>query len=174
MKVSSLKVVTPAQDYGLLVDKQTQTLSVFADGVRVATLKVSTGDPALRFDTEAGSYLTCYRLAAFNTGRYRYEYPIRINGGTLIHSVGWVNEDGVHSFVKENLELGSKASHGCIRVERTTEGGCNAWWLWTHLRWNTRVIVMDDPAQRAAYNAANGITNRDDMPYTGTGTNGWD
>ena len=174
VKVSDLKVVTPAQDYGLLIDKQTQTMVIFANGERVAELKVSTGNPALKYETEAGSYLTCNRLASFRTGSYRYEFPFRINGATLIHSVGWLEHNSFRSFENENARLGTKASHGCVRVERTTEGGYNAWWLWTHLRWNTRVIIMDDPVQRAEYNASAGKTGRDDMPYTGAGTNGWD
>ena len=58
-------------------------------------------------------------------------------------------------------------------MERDTEGGVNAWWMWTHLRWSTRVIVMDDPQVRAAYYAEYGV-DRADMPYTGAGTNSWD
>ena len=169
-----LKVVTPAQDYGLLVDKQTQTLTVFHEGKRVATMKISTGDPSKKHNTEAGSYLTCSRVSPFRTAGYKYEYAIRINGATLIHSVGWKDKDGYHSFAAENKKLGTKASHGCIRVERTTEGGYNAWWLWTHLRWNTRVIVMDDPVERAEYNSSAGSEDWADMPYTGEGTNSWD
>ena len=45
--------------------------------------------------------------------------------------------------------LGTKASHACIRIQQTpSEKGINAYWLWTHLPYHTRVIVMDDPEQR--------------------------
>ena len=47
--------------------------------------------------------------------------------------------------------LGAKASHGCVRVARTSgEGGINAFWLWTHLGHNTKVLVLDDPEERHA------------------------
>ena len=174
VRVSELKAVTPAQDYGLLIDKQTQTLSLFGNGQRLASIRVSTGSTAKKYETEAGSYLTCTRLGSFSTGSYHYEYPIRINGATLIHSVGWLEHNRFRSFERENALLGTKASHGCVRMERTTEGGYNTWWMWTHLRWNTRVIIMDDPVQRSADNAAAHRTDRDDMPYTGSGTNSWD
>ena len=43
--------------------------------------------------------------------------------------------------------LGTKASHGCIRMDpRTTEenGGINAWWVWTHLGHDTKIIVTPE------------------------------
>ena len=175
--VSKLKTVLPAQDYGLLVDKREQTMTIFEHGKRIASLRVSTGKAqsmkSIKRETEAGSYLTVTRLTPFTTDGYRYEYVIRINQNNLIHSIGYNNVNKQHSFADESATLGEKASHGCIRVERDTEGGINAWWLWTHLRWNTRVIVMDDPQERAADYAAYGV-DREDMPYTGTGTNSWD
>ncbi len=43
--------------------------------------------------------------------------------------------------------LGHKASHGCIRMDpRVTEecNGINAWWVWTHLGRDTKVLVTED------------------------------
>ena len=43
--------------------------------------------------------------------------------------------------------LGSKASHGCIRVDpRITEAGngINSWWIWTHLPHDTKIIITPE------------------------------
>lgn len=175
---SGLTVVLPAQDYGLLVDKQTQTLTLFDHGKRAGTVRVSTGLQVSREtvdqETQAGSYLTVSRLADFSNGGFSYDYPIRYNGANLIHSLGFKGKNGKRDYSIETALLGQRASHGCIRVEHFTDGSpLNAWWLWTHLRWNTRVIILDNPADRAESWRTYG-NGREDMPYTGTGTNSWD
>ena len=42
--------------------------------------------------------------------------------------------------------LGEKASHGCVRVSPFASADCpvNMYWLWTHLPYHTRVIILDD------------------------------
>ena len=42
--------------------------------------------------------------------------------------------------------LGTMASHGCIRVDaRVTEesGGINAWWIWTHMGHDCKIIITE-------------------------------
>lgn len=88
-----LTVVTPAQDYGILIDKQEQTLTLFDHGKRAGTIRVSTGKPiskaTLKRETEAGSYLTVTRTGSFATDGFHYDYPIRYNGANLLHTLGW-------------------------------------------------------------------------------------
>ena len=43
--------------------------------------------------------------------------------------------------------LGEKASHGCIRLDIRASGkngGLNAWWVWTHLGRDTKIIVTPE------------------------------
>ena len=51
--VSHLKVVEPNPEYGLLVDKTNQTMTVFRNGERIETLLVSTGRMAGRTVAES-------------------------------------------------------------------------------------------------------------------------
>ncbi|MBR5345288.1 MAG: L,D-transpeptidase [Clostridia bacterium] len=153
----NLMVVTPNIHYGVLVDKRTQELRVYQDGHCIGKVTVSTGlqvtgEHLLHSETRAGAYLTGTRWNSFATDGVTYQYPIRIDGPNLIHQVGWRTRSGIPNGleIQEPL-LGTKASHGCIRVARTSgEGGINAFWLWTHLGKNTKVLVIDDPETRHA------------------------
>ena len=46
--------------------------------------------------------------------------------------------------VSETTRLGERASEGCVRVDWRTddEYTINAYWLWTHLPWRTKVLVL--------------------------------
>lgn len=155
---NKLRVIRPNAHYGLVVDKNTQTMQVWQDGEKLATLDVSTGLMAtgkIFRETLAGAFLTTDRIISFKDGGYQYNYAIRIDGGNLIHSLG-CRLDGVKFNYTEQLKaLGSKASHGCVRTDpRPGENSLNIYWLWTHLPYNTKVLVLDDPADRAARMAA--------------------
>ena len=80
----------------------------------------------------------------------RYDYPLRYQGGNIIHSTGFVRIPHTSWSVKDyskNLPLlGSKASHGCVRVSPFAGADCpiNSYWLWTHLPYHTRVIILPE------------------------------
>ena len=149
-----LTVVTPAPHYAVLVDKRSQTLTVYLDGVPFGTVPVSTGlatekKPAR--ETPAGAFLTDIHFSVdFAQDGLRYDYPLRYQGGNIIHSTGFVRIPHASYSVKDyskNLSLlGSKASHGCVRVSPFASADCpvNSYWLWTHLPYHTRVIILDD------------------------------
>ena len=149
-----LKVVFPNTHYGLVIDKKAQTLTVWQDGKALGTVSVSTGLMAknkLFRETVAGAYLTSDRTANFSDSGFTYNYAIRIDGGNLIHSVGCKTNGAKWDYSIQLQELGQKASHACIRVDpRPGENGLNIYWLWTHLPYMTKVIVLDDPEERAA------------------------
>ena len=165
-----LKMVRPNGHYGILIDKKTQTMRIYEDGRVIGTMDISTGLATAKKmirETPAGSFLTVSRIASFSSGGYTYEYPIRYDGGDLLHTVGYKKTRGVRTYSAHIAQLGRKASHGCVRIERFTEDGeIDAWWLYTHLPWYTRVIVMDDAEERAQQRAALGVTAAD-MDYTG-------
>ena len=162
VKVSSLMVVTPSSEYGILVDKATQTMTVFYRGERLETFPISTGlaaEKKLIRETAAGSFLTVDRIGNFESGGYQYDYPIRYDGGNLIHQLGYIPDGSKKDFSDQTPLLGAKASHGCIRVSNVpSEGaGINAYWLYTHLPYGTRVILLDDPETRLLQQAAAGV-----------------
>lgn len=160
VKKSSLKVVTPSSEYGLLIDKVTQTMTVYYRGEAIDTFAISTGLAAenrMIRETAAGAFLTVDRIGNFDSDGYQYDYPIRYDGGNLIHQMGYDPVGTKKDFSDQEPLLGMKASHGCVRVSNVpTEKGINAYWLYTHLPYHTRVIILDDPEQRVLNAAAAG------------------
>ena len=145
-----LTVTAPNTPYGVLVDKRDQTLTVFKEGKRIGTVPVSTGKPVgsdTYRETPAGVFLTDVHFgSSFAQDGFRYEYPLRYDGGNIIHGVGFTREGRVRDY-RENLPLlGQKASHGCVRVSPFIGEGSpvNMYWLWLHLPYHTRVVILDD------------------------------
>ncbi len=155
---NKLKVMQPDSRYGLLIDKNAQTMSVYQAGQKISTLAVSTGLIAknkLFRETKAGAFLTLDRMLSFDSEGYRYDYAIRIDGGNLIHQAGYRRIAGQPSFDEQLATLHQKASHGCVRVDPNENAeGLNALWLWHHLPRATKVLVLDDPAARQLQLAA--------------------
>lgn len=149
---SKLKVVYPNKDYGLLVNKKEQTLTVFYKGRRIETLLISTGhmDPGkLIRETAAGMYLTGLHRVPFSMQGSKYDYVIQYDGGNLLHQIPY-SSAGKKDFTWGKAYLGSKASHACIRIQDTPgpESGINAYWIWTHIPFRTKIIILDDPEER--------------------------
>ena len=148
-----LKVVEPQKEYGILVDKKSQTLTLYHQGRKIDTLLVSTGrmeKDALYQETAAGSFLTDLHMTDYSTNGLKYDFVIRYDGGNLLHQIPYAwNESGKKDMIPGEIFLGTKASHACIRIqEKPSEQGINAYWFWTHLPYHTRVIVLDDPVER--------------------------
>lgn len=97
-------------------------------------------------ETRAGAFLTTDRMINFKSEGYMYNYAIRIDGGNLIHSLGCKLRGAKWDYSEHLMELGKKASHGCVRMDtRMNEQGLNAYWVWTHIPYYTKVLVIDDP-----------------------------
>ena len=127
-----------------------QTLTLYHDGHAVGSVPVSTGliegNETYR-ETPAGAFLTdVHTGASFAQDGYRYEYPLRYDGGNYIHGVGYSRTSRVRDYSENQKLLGQKASHGCTRVSVMLQEGCafNMYWLWAHLPYHTRVIILDD------------------------------
>ena len=148
--LKKLTVVRPSTHYGVLIDKWEQTLTLYRDGHAVGTVPVSTGlaIPGNKYrETPAGAFLTdVHTGASFAQEGYRYEYPLRYDGGNYIHGTGYTRTSRVRDYSANQPLLGQKASHGCTRVSVTLQEGCNfnMYWLWAHLPYHTRVIILDD------------------------------
>lgn len=154
IKESALICVVPNARYGILIDKQAQTLTVYIDGKPFSTVPVTTGlnvKGDSERETRAGAFVTSDHLKAFSSHGMAYEYPIGFDGGNLIHQLGYRKIDGVKNFNAERELLGQKDSHGCVRMpEQANADGLNARWLYTHIPYHTKVLVLDDPEARAA------------------------
>ena len=143
-----LGVENPSPWYGILVDKEAQTLTVYEQGKKLAVIPVSTGLPTAeepKRETTPGAFLTArHEGESFANSGLRYEYPLRYDGGNIIHGIGYLKRGGVRDYSINLPMLGQKASHGCIRVPFQPPEGCelNCYWLWTHIPYHTRVIVL--------------------------------
>lgn len=150
IRTENLKMITPREDYGVLIDKLKQRLYVFKDGKVFTELVISTGNPTRQQpwnETPSGEYLMVSRVGAFNAGNLVCRMAMRINGGSLIHEVPYIENTstGYWDYSLQEAQLGEKASHGCIRVQRlTNDEGVNMAWLWNNIKVNTKVLVWDD------------------------------
>ena len=148
VQTEKLAVIPPRLHYGALINKGNHTMTVYEDGRRIGRIRVSTGllnaaNPLAA--TPPGVYLIGSRMKDFQMDGYHYDYPIRLHGDYLLHTVGYKTRDSVRYYTQELEDLGGAASHGCVRMDiRASEesGGLNAWWVWTHLGRDTRVIVI--------------------------------
>lgn len=151
--VSSLMVVQPNGEYGLLIDKLLQTMTVYHQGKPIGTMPISSGryvkgNP--RRETPAGAYLTQEHDVSFVDANYTYDYVIRYDGENLLYQTGYIcryEGDGLN-FSAEESRLGIKATKDSIRLPQGLHDGLNAYWVWTHIPPGTRVMIMDDAEDR--------------------------
>ena len=149
-RLKNLTVFNPSPHYGVLIDKREQTLTVYHDGHAIGSVPVSTGlvTPGNTYrETPAGAFLTdVHTGASYAQEGYRYEYPLRYDGGNYIHGAGYIRTSRVRDYSENQKLLGQKASHGCTRLSVPLQEGCafNMYWLWAHLPYHTRVIILDD------------------------------
>ena len=152
-----LKTVSPNREYGLIVDKMTQRLYIYKEGRLLTTLLISTGTTSGSNEeyneTASGEFLLCSATGGFWSGNLWCDQAIRFNGGDLLHLVpAIVSADGtVKDYSICESALGSRASHGCIRVQRVAnEDGYNHQWIWDNLRGkkNIKLIVWDDDGRK--------------------------
>ena len=152
--LSRLKVESPRGEYGILIDKTRQTMVIYHDGRKIDTLLISTGRAEknnLDQETSAGCFLTGYHRVNFSMNGKKYDYVIQYDGGNLLHQTPYDWGQQKKDFTLGRGYLGAKASHACIRIQpEPGEGGLNAYWLFTHIPYHTRVMILDDPWERKA------------------------
>ena len=143
-----LKEVKPNQEMGLVVDKLTQRLYVFRDGKLYSTLLVSTGISNAKQpynETRSGEFMLVSKVGEFASDNLRCAMALRFNDGDLLHEVPYIAYDYGKDYSVNEPKLGTKASHGCIRVQRQpSPEGVNQRWLWTNYIKNTRILIWED------------------------------
>ena len=151
LKAAHIKKVEVMPDMALLVDKLTQRMYLFKDGVRVTEFLISTGTfkgGDYLFETPPGEFISISHTGQLVDGNMRSNMAIRINGGILFHEVPHKeNRDGTPNYSSFEGYLGTKQSHGCIRVQRKKNPeGYNHKWLWDNFKRGQpyKVIIWDD------------------------------
>lgn len=153
IETDRLTTVTPNQTYGMVIDKLTQTLYLFKEGHLYSTLLVSTGlanDRQPYNETRSGEFLIVSRVGDFNSDNMICAKALRFNDGDLLHEVPYIpNADGTKNYGYTEYKLGTRASHGCIRVQRQkNEQGINHMWLWDNIKVGTKLVIWEDYAGR--------------------------
>ena len=151
IRTKTLRTVEPNTTYGIVVDKSSQTLTVFKDGERIGSCDVTTGLPTVKYlqrETPAGEYITVTRRGTYEYPGSGYtEYTIRINGNYYLCELPTTKKKGTNYSILED-SLGQKGSRGsiCLQYEPSSDGGINAEWIWdmTDANKKVRVLIFDD------------------------------
>ncbi len=157
VRTKLLKTVTPNKNLGIIIDKLTQRLYMFKNGELFSSCAVSTGlptDDTPFNETASGEYLVSSWVGTFETDELLVcEKGLRFNNGDLMHQVPYlVLGDGTQRFSSYEEKLGTKASHGCVRVARyPNDEGLDINWLWDNLKKNTKVVIWDDDGRVYPY-----------------------
>lgn len=133
--VSKVKTVTPTAPYNILVDKSKQRVYVFSGDKMVKEIICSTGKDGT--STPSGRFLIGSKGQFFYASESSICYFwTRIDNNYLFHSVIYdLSGDPIKS---EYDKLGSKASHGCIRLPYD-----DAKWLQDTIPYGTLVTITD-------------------------------
>ena len=154
IRTKTLRTVEPNTTYGLVIDKSTQTLTVYKDGARIGSCAVTTGLPTAKYlqrETPAGEYITVTRRGTLEyPGNGYTKYTIRINGNYYLCEIPTTKKNGTNFSLLES-SLGQKASRGsvCLQHEPSSDGGINAEWIWniTDANKKIKVLIFDDKAR---------------------------
>lgn len=148
-------------EYAMVVDKLTQRLYIFQNGEIIADLLVSTGlgtEDSPYNETRTGEFFLVSAVGEFPSGKLSCSYGIRFNDGDILHEVPHIKRGDTKVYETTEPKLGSKASHGCIRVQRLkNQDGINMNWIWNKLyksvaKKNVKLVIWEDyPGRQLEY-----------------------
>ena len=145
-----IQTKTPDPGMGIVVDKLTQRLYIFVDGHLYDTLLCSTGHANEKQpynESRSGEFLLLVPAVGGYVDEGMYvEMAIRYNAGDMVHQVPYTKAaDGGKYFGTFEPRLGTKASHGCIRVQRRkTPKGTSMEWVYKNKKNNTKFVIWED------------------------------
>jgi len=151
IRSNKLRTVEPNGTYGLVIDKSTQTLIVYKDGVRLGSCPVSTGLATPKYlhrETPAGEYIIVTRRGTTEYyGQGYSKYTMRFSGTYYLSEIPTTRKNGSDFSIIES-SLGQKATRGniCIAHAPSVDGGINAEWIWnmTDANRKAKVLIFDD------------------------------
>lgn len=151
IRTNKLRVVNVNQDYGIVIDKADQTLTVWKAGEPIGSCDISSGLSTPKYlhrETPAGEYILATRrgtIEYYNKGFSKY--AIRISGNYHLCEIPTTKKNGSDFSLLED-SLGEKATRGhiCVAHEASTDGGINAKWIWeiTDENRDIKVLIFDD------------------------------
>jgi len=152
IKSDKLRVAEPNQNYGITIDKKTQTLTVYKNGTRLGSCQVATGLPTPKYphrETPAGEFIIVTRRGTYEYYGMGYSrYTMRINGNYYLSELPTTKKNG-SKFL--DVMVGRKNTRGnvCITNTPSTDGSINAKWLWELSDTNRKmkVLIFDDKAR---------------------------
>lgn len=133
--IGMVKTVKTDEHYIVLVELSKQKVSIFKDSVLLKEITCSTGaDP---HGTPTGRFLIGSKGYYFITkdGNVKCYYWVRFDNNYLFHSV--LCDLSGNIIKSEEAKLGSKASHGCIRLPFD-----EAKWFYDNIPSNTLVTIQ--------------------------------
>lgn len=151
IRSNKLRKVEPDQNYGIVIDKQAQTLTIYKDGQRVGSTPICTGLATPKYphrETPAGEFVLATRRGTLEYyGNGYSKYTIRLNGSYYLSEIPTTKKNGTNFSILEGV-LGNKATRGniCVAHNASTDGGINAEWIWnmTDGRKRVKVLIFDD------------------------------
>ncbi|MBQ4265012.1 MAG: L,D-transpeptidase [Clostridia bacterium] len=155
IKSDKLRPVEPNLNYGIVIDKAAQTLTVYKDGTRLGSCKVTTGLPTTKYphrETPAGEFILVTRRGSYEYyGMGFTKYTIRFNGNYYLCEIPTTKKNGTKFVEDVENSLGGKGTRGsvCVAHDASTDGGINAEWIWNMTDENKRVkvLIFDDKAR---------------------------
>ncbi len=137
------------QTYGMVLDKLTQKLYIFKEGHLFTTLLASTGLYNQRQpynETRSGEFIIISRVGDFKSDNLVCGMGLRFNSGDLLHEVPHtLNADGSKNYKNCEPKLGTRASHGCVRIQRRKNAdGINMTWIWNNIKVGTKLVIWED------------------------------
>ncbi len=153
VRTNRLTEKRPNQEFGIVIDKLTQELYLFKNGRLFSKLLVSTGlfnEKQPYNETRSGEFLLVSKVGEFRSDNMFASMAMRFNSGDLLHEVPHVkNADGTKNYKNTEFKLGTRASHGCIRVQRLkNDEGVNMSWIWNNVPLGTKMVIWEDFAGR--------------------------
>ncbi len=151
IRTDYLKQVSPNPKFALVVDKLTQRVYLFQEGKLLTTLICSTGLTMWNGskyqpynETRSGEFLFMSKVGTLKSDNLLCDMAIRFNSGDMIHEVPHIsNADGSANYKRAEGKLGTKCSHGCIRVQRNrTPEGINMKWIYNQLKTGSKVKIV--------------------------------
>ena len=151
IRTNKLRLVEPNANYGIVIDKADQKLTVWKDGKPIGSCDVSTGLPTAKYlhrETPAGEYILVTRRGTIEYyGNGFSKYTIRLSGNYHLCEIPTTKKNGSDFSLLED-SLGEKATRGhiCVAHEASSDGGINAEWIWdiTDANRNIKVLIFDD------------------------------